>query len=86
MSTGHPSPSDRPVASDRRVDRAGAMENACDTPCRYDRVGETRFPQLLERPNPPLTRSTRVLVVGCNPTNQRARPRSPGTIPTEVTG
>ena len=74
MSTGRPSPSDRPVASDRRVDRAGAMENACDTPRRYDHVGDTRFPQLLERPNPPLTRSTRVLVVGCDPTNQRARP------------
>ena len=45
MSTGHPSPNDRPGASDGRVDRAGAMENACDTPCRYDHVGETRFPQ-----------------------------------------
>ena len=86
MSVDQRSPSDRPGATDRRVDRAGAMENAGATPCRYDRLGATRFPQLLERPNPPLTRSTRVLVVGCDPTNRRARPRSPGTIPTEVTG
>ena len=77
---------DRPVASDRSVDRAGPMENACDTPCNLDDAVGTRFPQALGRRRPPSTRSTRVLVVGSQPTIQRARPRSPGTFPTEVTG
>ena len=51
MSTRHPSPSDRPVASDGRVDRAGAMENACDAPCRHDHVGATRFHSSLSGTN-----------------------------------
>ena len=34
----------RPVGSDRRVDRAGPMENACDTLRSHSIVVETGFP------------------------------------------
>ena len=34
---------DRPVASDRRVDRAGPVENACDTPGNLDDAVGPRF-------------------------------------------
>ncbi len=62
---------ERPARQDQPAGRPSSGDGTGSASPRHGGPGpvrsrEARFPQLVERPNPPLTRSTRVLVVGCD--------------------